>query len=94
MNDLNTLISSLSSDEVGAFLAFAKAFTSCTPTHKVEEEIANIQVDVDLVTFHKEFANANAADLPRLKKEFPLFFPPRVPDSLWIFKINRKRYHS
>jgi len=55
-------------------LAFAKAFTSCTPTHKVEEEIANIQVDVDLVTFHKEFANANAADLPRLKKNSLSFF--------------------
>ena len=71
-------------------LAFAKAITSCTPTHKVEEEIANIQVDVDLITFHKEFASANAADLPNLKEKFPLFFPPRVPDSMWISKLMGK----
>jgi gliding motility-associated lipoprotein GldB len=71
-------------------LAFAKAFTSCTPSHKVEEEIANIQVDIDLITFHKEFAIANAADLPNLKEKFPLFFPPRVPDSLWISKLTGK----
>lgn len=71
-------------------LAFAKAMTSCTSIHKVEEEIANIQVDVDLITFHKEFAMANAADLPSLKEKFPLFFPPRVPDSLWILKLTGK----
>lgn len=71
-------------------LAFAKAIISCTSTNKVEEEINNIPLDVDLITFHKEFAEADPVDLPRLKNEFPLFFPARVSDSLWIAKLVGK----
>jgi gliding motility-associated lipoprotein GldB len=71
-------------------LAFAKALLSCTSTNKVEEEIANIPLDVDLITFHKDFADANASDLQELKNEFPLFFPVRVSDSVWIAKIQGK----
>jgi hypothetical protein len=69
-------------------LAFAKAITSCTSVTKAEDQIASIQVDIDLITFHKDFAAADEETLPSLKQKFPLFFPERVPDSVWIAKIK------
>jgi gliding motility-associated lipoprotein GldB len=69
-------------------LVFAKAITSCTSVTKVEDEIANIQLDIHLTTFHKDFAAASEENLPSLKQEFPIFFPERVPDSIWISKIK------
>lgn len=71
-------------------LAFAKALLSCTSTNEVEEEIANIPLDVDLVTFHKDFAKTETSDLQDLKNKFPLFFPSRVSDSVWIAKMQGK----
>lgn len=71
-------------------LAFAKALSSCTSTNKVEEEIASIPLDVDLIAFHQVFAAAKTNDLPKLKDDFPLFFPTRVTDSVWIAKMQGK----
>jgi len=71
-------------------LAFAKAILSCTSTTKLEEEISTIPVDVELVKFHEEFAQAEAGDLQVLKEKFPKFFPKRIPDSLWIAKMTGK----
>jgi gliding motility-associated lipoprotein GldB len=69
-------------------LAFAKAITSCTSVTKAEDEIASIHLDIDLITFHRDFAAANEETLPSLKQKFPVFFPERVPDSVWIAKIK------
>ena len=69
-------------------IAFAKAITSCTSTSKVEESISNIPLDVELIQFHKEFADAKEKDLSTLKGEYPLFFPVTVPDSVWISKME------
>jgi gliding motility-associated lipoprotein GldB len=69
-------------------LTFAKAITSCTSVTKVEDQIANIQVDIHLTTFHKDFAAVSEENLPDLKKEFPMFFPQRIPDSIWISKLK------
>jgi gliding motility-associated lipoprotein GldB len=71
-------------------LAFAKALSSCTSISEVEEEIANIPLDVDLIAFHKDFAKAETSDLEDLKNKFPLFFPARVSDSIWVAKMQGK----
>ena len=55
----------------------------CTSKSKVEQEIAKIPVDFELVRFDKVFGSATAADLPHLKAQYPLFFPERFDDSIW-----------
>ncbi len=71
-------------------IAFAKAITSCTQEPKLEQEIQAIPLQVELVRFHEEFANAQITDLPRLKEEFPQFFPTGIADSIWEAKLVGK----
>lgn len=55
----------------------------CTSKSKVEQEIAKIPVDFELIRFDKVFGYATAADLPHLKAQYPMFFPKRFDDSIW-----------
>ncbi len=55
----------------------------CEDENKLEEEIAQIPMDVTITRFDKIFAKAELKDLPKLKKEYSLFFPKQVPDSIW-----------
>ncbi|AGC75942.1 gliding motility protein [Nonlabens dokdonensis DSW-6] len=71
-------------------LAFAKALLSCNTASQLESEIKAIPIDVELRKFHEEFSNSEAQDLPRLKEEYPMFFPQRTADSIWISKLSGK----
>lgn len=73
------------------YLAFAKALfiiTSCNNTSQVEQDIAQIPMQTELMLFHQEFAEASPANLPDLKKKYPLLFPQQFSDSLWIAKMT------
>ena len=55
---------------------------------KVEMEIEKIPMNVEIIRFDKAFASGTPADLSRLKREFPAFFPKQYPDSIWIEKLT------
>ena len=55
----------------------------CTSNSKVEQDIAKIPIDFELIRFDKIFGNATVNDLPGLKSKYPLFFPERFGDSIW-----------
>ncbi|HLW30967.1 MAG TPA: gliding motility lipoprotein GldB [Aequorivita sp.] len=61
---------------------------SCNNKDKLEEEIQKIPMDVEVIRFDKEFADATAEDLPILKKQFPFFFPAQYNDSIWVDKLT------
>ena len=61
---------------------------SCNNDNKVEKEIEKIPMNVEIIRFDKEFANATPKNLPKLKGEFPAFFPSQYNDSIWIEKLN------
>jgi gliding motility-associated lipoprotein GldB len=61
---------------------------SCNNESKVEKEIEKIPIDFEMIRFDKEFANATPAELPKLKAEFPAFFPKQYNDSIWIEKLT------
>ncbi len=63
-------------------------FYGCNTTDKVEAEVAQINVDVDITRFDREFAAAKVADLPKLKKTYPYLFPAQYPDSIWAAKMQ------
>jgi gliding motility-associated lipoprotein GldB len=69
-------------------LAFAKALTACNEKSKIEAEVQKVTVQVPFYAFHQEFAQANPANLNQLKSKYPDFFPSRIPDSVWISKLN------
>ncbi len=60
----------------------------CEDENKLEQEIAQIPMDVNITRFDKIFAKAEQKDLPKLKKEYPLFFPKQVPDSIWEQRLT------
>lgn len=67
-----------------AFFLLCGLFVSCGQQNKEEEEIAKIPIDFKVDRFDKAFAEAQPSDLPRLKQEYPQFFPKQYPDSIWI----------
>jgi len=62
--------------------------SGCGSRSATEEAISAIELDTELVRFDALFAKAERTDIPRLKQEFPLFFPERYPDSIWEARIN------
>lgn len=64
------------------------AFYGCKETDKVAEEIAKIEVVLDVSRFDREFAEAGPNDIPALKKKYPYLFPASYPDSIWAAKVS------
>ena len=73
---------------------FGVLFFSCNNESKVEKEIEKIPIDFELIRFDMEFAQATPADLPRLKVEFPEFFPQQYNDSIWVEKLTDTLQHQ
>lgn len=67
---------------------FALLLYSCDSNSKVAEEIEKIPIDVELVRFDKIFGNATVADLPNLKRQYPIFFPEEFADSIWEHRVT------
>ncbi len=67
---------------------FGTLLFSCNNESKVEKEIEKIPMNVEILRFDKEFANATPADLSRLKAEYPAFFPKQYNDSIWVEKLT------
>lgn len=63
-------------------------FLSCEKDSKVEKEIANIDIDVQVERFEKLFAEASPKDLPKLKDEYPFMFSRQYHDSIWIARMQ------
>lgn len=60
---------------------------SCKGENKVEEKIAEVQVEkVTIERFDKEFYETKPDGLPELKSKYPFLFPPETPDNVWLEK--------
>ncbi|EAS18599.1 gliding motility protein GldB [Flavobacteria bacterium BBFL7] len=73
------------------YLAFAKALfilSSCNDSSKVEQDIAAIPIHSEIKLFHEEFAQSGPDDLDHLKQTYPMLFPQRFADSVWIAKLT------
>lgn len=69
-------------------ILLASFFISCNSKDKLEKEIQEIPMDFEIVRFDKDFADATPDDLPKLKKQYPLFFPTQYNDSIWVEKLT------
>lgn len=76
---------------VGSFLTLmilGAILFSCDNHNNLEKEIQKIPMNVQIIRFDKDFASATPADLPKLKSQYPLFFPKEYNDSIWIEKLT------
>jgi len=61
---------------------------SCKNETGVSEDVSKIQLNLTLIRFDKEFAEAKPEDIPILKHKFPYLFPKQYSDSVWIAKLT------
>lgn len=71
-----------------SLLLVATVIVSCKNEPKIDDQIEQIPLEIQVVRFDSIFAGATPSDLPKLKSDFPMFFPERFPDSIWV---NRMR---
>jgi gliding motility-associated lipoprotein GldB len=60
----------------------------CGNDKKVKEEVQNINVDVKVLRFDRDFAEAGPLDIPGLKNTYPYLFPAQYSDSVWEAKLT------
>lgn len=60
----------------------------CGNDQKVKEEVQNIKVDVKVLRFDRDFAEAGPLDVPKLKNKYPYLFPIQYSDSVWEAKLT------
>ena len=63
-------------------------FLSCDQKTKVEKAVEEIPVDIKVERFDKVFFEAKPEDLYKIKKQYPIFFPPGNEDAVWINKMQ------
>lgn len=71
-----------------ATLTILLLFASCDQKTKIEKEVEAIPVDIKVHRFDKAFFEAKPQDLPKLKAEYPFFFPEGNDDQVWIEKMQ------
>lgn len=76
-----------------SLLSFISVFLlSCNTTNETEKKIAAINLDYEMVYFHKEyFSISDERELNMLKKKYPFLFPLNVPNTFWLNKINDEK---
>jgi gliding motility-associated lipoprotein GldB len=63
-------------------------FLSCDQKTKVEKAVEEIPVDIKVERFDKVFFEVKPEDLDKIKKQYPIFFPPGNEDAVWINKMQ------
>lgn len=66
------------------YLSIVTLVIACNKDSKIEQDIANIDVNVKVERFDEIFASSQPNDLPKLKTKFPFLFSERIRDSVWI----------
>lgn len=69
--------------------AFSFLLFSCKDENETEEKVAEVQVEkVTIERFDKLFFESKPEDLPKLKQQFPFFFPAGNSDEVWQKRMN------
>lgn len=63
-------------------------FANCKKEKTLLQKIKALNVDTELVTFHKLFYEADEEALKQLKTKYPFLFPKTTSDQVWRSKIN------
>jgi len=64
------------------------SFFGCKDDNVLEAEISKIETNFIVERFDRAFANAEPQQLNELKSTFPFLFSRRIPDSVWIQRMN------
>jgi len=71
-----------------ALIVLLSVFQACKNETGVSEDVSAIQLNLQVLRFDKEFAEAKPEDIPNLKQKYPYLFPKQYSDSVWIAKLE------
>nr|WP_299000417.1 gliding motility lipoprotein GldB [uncultured Allomuricauda sp.] len=76
--------------QISTFLVFVifLLVVGCKKEDETEKKIAQLELDVRVHRFDREFATAQPKDIPDLKSKYPYLFPAQFPDSIWEAKLT------
>ena len=63
-------------------------FANCKKEKTLLQKIKTQNTKTELVTFHKQFYDADEETLKQLKTKHPFLFPKTTNDQVWLSKIN------
>jgi gliding motility-associated lipoprotein GldB len=64
-------------------------FFSCKKENEAEAKVAAVPVqEVKIERFDKLYFEGGPQALPKLRQQFPFFFPEGTPDTVWIERMN------
>lgn len=63
-------------------------FFSCDKKTKIEKEVEEIPIELQVTRFDKIFFETPVNKLSEAKKKFPMFYPKQIEDSVWINKMK------
>ena len=69
-------------------LIIFSSFYTCKKEDKIDNEVANIKIDLKVERFDRLFAESTPNDLSKLKQDFPFLFSERYPDSIWVHRMK------
>ncbi|NER12491.1 gliding motility lipoprotein GldB [Leptobacterium flavescens] len=70
------------------FILLAVLVSACEKQNKVEKEIAEIPLEVEVDRFDLAFASSSENDLGGLKAKYPYLFPQQYADSVWLAQMK------
>lgn len=71
-----------------AILLISMFIFACNDNDRVADEIAKVELELEVFRFDREFAKAQPSDIPILKKAYPYLFPEQYADSVWVAKLQ------
>ena len=69
-------------------LSLFLVLNSCNNKSKTEKAVEEIPIEIKTARFDKLFFETQPQDLPKLKQQFPYFFPAENPDTVWTNKMQ------
>ena len=76
------------------FILIAFLVVSCDKKSKIEKAVEAIPVEMKVIRFEQAFFDAKPQDLPKVKAEYPDFFPEGTPDEVWLEKMQNPQWRE
>ena len=67
---------------------------SCNNKSKVEKAVEQMPLQMNAYRFDQAFFSASPQSLPKLKQEYPFFFPDGISDQVWLDKIKDPQWRA
>ena len=77
-----------------SLLTIFVVLSSCDKKNKIEKEVEEIPVTINVERFDKIFYESPVENLQNVKNRYPYFFPAQTPDSVWVNKIKNPLYRE